>query len=542
MIARWGTPGLGAFGFGLTVVAHGSFVAMVAFLCASTIACGGYGIAIDRLTGERSSDAQTVVSGLATVLVMGTALAQLGWFGEHVLAGMVALGIALTAVPRTRQDVSLDRFTLIVGGITVALVVVLALLAPDPPILDGINHLFLIARLYDSGDLDLWNSLGANIVGEAVFAWGGGSDAGGLFERGVCTALTVWLVARELAAPSPLARLLFVVVAIVVVLDETPIVRGSTTLLLLAAITALRNARAGTICWRALVLAIALGATRHELGFLAVPLVLAAISRSRWLALGALWLAATFAIQALLGLPLAFALAKSAMMTAAIPLAWLLVHLLGLERERADVAAVFAGSAFLLALVTYAIHPARHVAAATGGAWLGIAFAFVIACDGVERGGIRLGALSLVISVLVTEALVLPGHDPRASQRRMCAFLEPVLAIRDRLELDGDAAHHDVAVLQASTPVGAAIAFWGRSAGGLDFDRNPIADVSTRRAQFLSPIAMDSLRGAGYLLCEDLPSTTMERRTVTYRRALADVESRLVLVGSRGIARLFRVN
>jgi hypothetical protein len=229
---------------------------------AAGIACFGYGTALGRWLAPASSPASAAASaalGLAALLVLGTALGQLGLFSREAQLAVVAVGLACCALPARRRgaskvpaDVSSkaaadnasgaqvaassparpgtghDRpetghaasapapwrsralIALAVAG--AALTLGFEALDLAPVLGDGANYAVELARLWQTGSLGqqgtlggLSGQLGGQLAGAGVFALGGGPLSAGLFDAGAAAALLVLLLA-ETAERSPKPR------------------------------------------------------------------------------------------------------------------------------------------------------------------------------------------------------------------------------------------------------------------------------------------------------------------------------------------------
>ena len=567
---------------------HATFAGGLAWVIACAVACSGHGGALARLTGARLSPPLAATAGLAAMLVVATLLGALGLLAGLVQRGLVLAGIALAALPRGPWDPApaggAARFRRLLGALAALLVIVLALVSLETPASDDANHVLAVKRLWDTGALaGAPYTSGLHVAGEALLAWGHGAAAAGVFEA-FCAALLVLVIAAELPAEDTLAaRLAHWIAAAVIVLAPPTHGQLSATLFHLAAILSLRapleERRTG---WHTLGFAAALALLRHELLFLAVPYAAAAVllprasrpsRRQISLALAA-WLVVAFGLGLALGLPPGNALGKAFALLAAVPLAALLLRLLGALPWRGRHGAVcFALVSYLLAVAAYAIPPARHAATATAAVTGAVALLVLVtsvaaasaaaaasdaarglaaaprlaaasrlaAAPRLAEGRIHPAAASLVIGIFASTSLLLPAFEEDHVAPRFAAAL---LAWRERLVLDPDRAHAFVHAAQLRAPAGARLAFWGLSAARLDFARNPIRDVSFSGRVLLAPLAPHALDGADYLLLEDLrppPRYDRETKITTFPLALEAAADRLEFVATEGTAHLFRV-
>lgn len=559
---------------------HGTFLGGLAWVIACAVACAGHGGALARVTGAPLAPALAAAAGLAAMLVSSTILGALGLFSGPVQRAIVLLGVALAALPRGPWDpeparAGAARFRRVVGALAALLLVALALVRLETPVGDGANHVLAVKRLWDTGALaGAPHTSGLYVAGEALLAWGGGAAAAGVLEA-FCAALLVLVIAAELSAEDTLAaRLALALAAAVIILEPPTPGQMPATLFHLAAILALRapleERRTG---WHTVGFAAALALLRHEFVFLAVPYAAAAVVLPRlgqpsrrqvgvWLALAA-WLAISFGLGLALGLPPGNALGKAFAMLAAAPLAALLLRLFGaLPWRGPHGAACFALASYLLAVVAYAIPPARHSATATVAVMTAVALLVLVASvaaaasaastvSGAAQGlvpsprpaagWLHPAAASLVIAIFASTTLLLPAFENDRVGNR---FATALIALRERLALGSDRPHDFVHAAQLRAPAGARLAFWGVSAARLDFARNPIRDVSFSGRILRAPLAPPALAGADYLLLEDLraaPRYDRQTRITTFPPALEAVADRLEYVATEGTAHLFRV-
>jgi hypothetical protein len=561
--ARWPLAALGAGAAAAAWPLEGTFAGGLLWVIACAVACAGHGHALGRALGLPLAPPLALVAGLAAMLVPSTLLGTLGLFSEPVQRAVVLAGVALAALPPGPWDPGpaggVGWFRGALGALAALALVALALVRLETPLGDGANHVLAVKRLWDTGALDpAPHTLGLHIIGEALFARGGGAEAAGVFEA-ACAAFLVLVIAFELPAADTLAaRLAFLLAAAVIVLEPPAPGQMSATLFHLAAVLSLRTAieerRTG---WCVLGYAAALAMVRHELVFLAAPYAAAAAAlphverpsrRSVALALAG-WFAAALAIQLALGLPVGNALGKSFGMLAAVPLAALLLHLLGpVPWRSAHGALCLAAASYMIAVAVYAIHPRLHAGSATGATTLAIALLVLAAAVPDPRRGpgapLRPAAAWLVIAMFAATKLVLPSFGTAANARVAGRFTSAVIALRERMVLGTERGHDAVRAAQLRAPTGARLAFWGVSAARLDLARNPIRDVSFSGGGSREPIAPRALDGVEYLLVEDLmPAPRFERPDPEprYTPALDRVAGRLELVATEGTAHLLRV-
>lgn len=561
--ARWPLAAIGAGAAAAAWPLEGTFAGGLLWVIACAVACGGHGRALGRALGLPLAPPLALAAGLAAMLVPSTLLGTLGLFAEPVQRAVVLAGVALAALPRSPWDPEPagggGRFRGALVALAALALVALALVRLETPVGDGANHVLAVKRLWDTGALDpAPHTLGLHVVGEALFARGGGAEAAGVFEA-ACAAFLVLVLAFELPAADTLAaRLAFLLAAVVIVLEPPDPGQMPATLFHLAAVLSLRAAieerRTG---WYVLGFAAALAMVRHELVFLAAPYAAAAAvlprlerPSRRFVALAlAAWFAAALAIQLALGLPAGNALGRSLGMLAAVPLAALLLHLLGSVPWRGVYGGLcVAAATYMIAVATYAIHPRQHAASATDATTLVIALLVLAAIVPDPRRGpgtsIRPAAASLVIATFAATKLALPSFGTASNARVAGRLTSAVVALRERLVLGAERGHEAVRAAQLRAPAGAHLAFWGISAARLDLARNPIRDVSFSGGGLREPIAPRALDGIEYLLVEDLmpaPRFARPDPEPRYTPALARVADRLELVATEGTAHLLRV-
>lgn len=546
-------------------LARGTVAGGIAWVIVLGCACTGFGIAVERASGQRVSAPLTAATGLAAWLAVSTVLARLGWLGATVQLAAVLSGIAATLVPRVAPRPSGPRDAgpgavarAALGGVAALLVIAISLMAPQSSIEAGWNHALAIKRLWDLGLLSGGpHQAGLQLVGEAYAALPLGAQFTSVFDGGLCAALVIFLVMSELRGPDrELATLLSVLVVVAIILKPVDNAAWSATLFHLSAILSLRAPLAhGRTAWHTVTAAIALGLVRDECWLLAAPYALAAIAlpriarpSRRLVAAGlALWLVTAFAAVLATGVRTGTAIAKALPLVGAIPLGGLLLHLLGATAWRSALGVTCVALAgYQLALATFALLPAVHSADITFAAWLpvGLAIAIDLVARETSDPYVRRGAPALAIVFLASTLLVLPMFRRRDSDEMFARLAYAVIAWRERPVLGTERPAEDIYRAQLQIPAGATLAFWGRSAARLEPRRNPIRDVSARTGA-LAPIAPASLRDAGWLIVED-PGSAIVRdpwlRERVSKPAIADVSDLVELHATVGIAHLYRVH
>lgn len=490
-------------------------------------ACHGYGRALERVTGQRVGLASTIVAGLAGLVTGSIVLGRLGVLVLEVELGAIALGLLCCGIrPLTHDRVPGERAAIAGGIAVVAALAAVAIARLDLVIADGLNHTFLVKRLWDTGGLgQLPHQLGADPFAEAYFAIAAGPQAAAIFGAAVAPALVVALLFERLVAGgSRRALAVFCALAVPIVLAPTMTSQWLAVALHAAAFFTLGDAIAARrIGWHAIACAAALAATRHEYALLAVPYVAAAIaiplqlarSRRAGVALAAGWFAVLVAFQLALAVPPRHAIVNAALLLAALPFTRALLGLLGDEPPRSAVAVLcFATSSYGLAVVLDAIRPAQHDPIASGAIWLSVAMCVAAAPAWAEAAADRARArlhpeiAAVVIALFIAATVFVPNSSPPERSKLVQRLSDALIAIKHRPATGaGHRAHRDLRALQAQLPAGAAIGFWGQSPAELDFRRNRIVDISWpvdrhRNEQYLQMIEPRSLNGKDYILVE----------------------------------------
>lgn len=527
---------------------HGTLAGTLGWLVGMTLAAVGAGKALTRTIRAPHAFALELAIGAAALVASATLLAQLGVLSDAVvLAIVIAGGLCNVLDTNSRLVLPGHAWRWIVGGLAATVLVTAALARPEAPTIDGINYVFRVHQLHQLGRFTDTYSLGADVVGQALFSWVPGADHANLFDAW-CAVGTLAIGAFLFGRADRSGDLVFGLLCIVVLLEPTTVLQPSATFFHLATICTLRaGAGEDRVCWPALLCASVLAMSRHELAFLALPYAIASVwpycrRRGRAVcvvAIAAGWILA-FASIYQLGQRLPLALAKSSILLASIPLGSFLAQLLGISDHRdfrwwTCVAAI----AYLLSLASYAAPPPLHASAVTTAAWIGFALAIIV--DAELRTIARLGAAPSMLAAFAAVSLALPPHDGARWGPVVQRFRTVVMSARERALVDDPASA--VRELQMQTAPGRPIAFWGRSAASLDHHRNPLSDVSTSRHRFLHPLPAPRLDGAAYLLFEDIPSLRIDRRsrTLVHEDALGAVAHRLRLVSSSGTAILYEV-
>lgn len=473
---------------------------------------------------------------------------------------------------------------------------------------DGENHALAIARLWQTGELaPRPGQLGGLFLGQAWVALGGGVRSAGLFDAGLCAALVILLFASACARPGGDGRglALWTLLALPIALQpETNVfsaTRWSSTLFVVAALLRLAavyapRADADADADRTdsrlavLVFAAALVALRAELSLMATALVAAALFRARpastpstpstpdatsatpasatarlraflraerrALALLGVWLLTVTALLLLRGQrPL-----TGPVLVVAFLLALFLVHhlipLLGFSRWRDEVSWAFVGAVGTSLQGAALIGgPTREAAFAVwfGAFAIALLRAFVLDDDRARRWARLRGPMGLLLAGLLGFTFLTPNLQNNRRRR----FIErPLLTLGavDQLRAGFEPAGNGLAELQAKIPPGAAVGFWGRSPTGLDFAKNPIADLSwgvapeasarRGRALFLSPITPRALAAQDYLLVEGVHIRAAYRGDpwrALPRSTTAEIDAYLDLIAESRSSRLFRV-
>lgn len=561
MIRRWWLAAFGACAVAAAVLGQGTIAGGVVWMIALAIACAGFGIAFERLTRQRVSTALTLAAGLAVLLAGSLVLARLGWLGRGAQLAAVAAGIAATGLPRAPRTEAAGgagpgiAAVAVLGGGAALLLIALALIRPSASD-DGASHAFLIKRLWDLGTLAGAHRSGLPIAGGAYAAWAAGASATSAFGAG-CAALVIFLVAGELSAvETGLARLVLAVVALVVVLRPMAGAEWPAVVFHLAAILSLRGPIAERrIAWHTLLAAIALGLVRDEYWVLAAPYALAALAtpwrawpRAR-VAVGlAVWFCVAVAILLALGARAGAAAAKAVAILGGLPLAALVLRMLGGVAWRSVLGAMCAAVAsYQLAIASSALPPEMHAAEAVFAIWFVVGVAGAIAVARLEPSPaapwLRPAGAVLAIALIALTALGLPMFRPIERRAMTAPFTAAVAAWRDRIVFGAGRAADDVHAAQLRIPAGAAIAFWGHSAARLEFRRNPIRDVASDGGG-AAAITEARLRALPWWIIEDQPIGGRRDPWSGDRArssALVEASGRLELHDTIGSARVYRV-
>jgi hypothetical protein len=203
-------------------------------------------------------------------------------------------------------------------------------------------------------------------------------------------------------------------------------------------------------------------------------------------------------------------------------------------------------ASYQLALATYAIAPSVHVAEATFAAWLAFGLTLVMSSDLISRPRaepyVRWGTASASLAVLISLTLIYPSVKPAGSGRVVWRFTSAIIAWRRHIG-GADRWAEDVRAAQLRVPAGARVAFWGRSAADLDFQRNPIRDLWGDNGE-LTPVVAANLRDIDWLIVEDIAMRGAYDPWLG-KYALASptqrVTRRVTLEDSFGVAHLYRV-
>jgi hypothetical protein len=495
-------------------------------------ACHGYGRALERATGQRVGVASTIIAGLAVLVTGSIALGRLGVLGLEVELGAIVLGLLCCGLaPLARERIPGERAAIAGGIAVVAALAAVAIARLDLVIADGLNHTFVIKRLWDTGQLGhLPHQLGTDPVAEAYFAIAAGSQAAAIFGAAVAPMLVVGLLFERLAAGgSRPALFVFCALAVPIVVVPTMTSQWLAVALHAAAFFALGDAIAARrIGWHAIACAVALAATRHEYVLIAVPYVAAAVvlplrlarSRRAEVALAAGWFAVLVGFQLALAVPPRDAIVNAALLLAVLPFTRGLLGLIGDEPPRGAVAVLcVAAGSYGLAVVLDAIRPAQHDPVASGATWLAVAVCVAAApawAAVADRTRARLHPeiVAVVIALFIAATVLAPNFSYPERGKIVTRLAGALYAIKYRPATGaGRRGHRDLRALQAQLPAGAAIGFWGQSAAELDFRRNQIVDISWpvnrhRDELYLQMIEPRSLRGKDYVLVERVKIAT----------------------------------
>lgn len=553
--------------------------------------------------------------GYALLTLLGTALAQLGLFAAPVQRGAVVLGVAALAAlasqlePAPGSPPRRAGWGAWLGVVSVGVALaILQLYAVDLVIHDDeINHVMALARLWDAGDLvPLRLSLGGQVVGEALASLSAGAESP-FFLDGL-GALALLGLALSLGAARGKAMLpaLAVMGAWMLLFyppEDTFTLRWPAGALHLGLFALLRqlfdeapalgspapgssapgSSEGGASAPRrgeqALVslLALALASLRSEL----VPVALVYVASA--FVLGPRGAARRWTRQ-----QLALALAAAFLTLFALGLASGGAPLLAASKAAACLVAVALARAALLVLGTFPWWSALGAAAlayCTGvvssrlgllpigvnsfnvGLSLFVHAPFLLALL-VEEGGARRGArLYPLVAALLLGWVLADVHQAAFTRNNPLTTSTVELGMRGELaQASGLAADQEALSLrlrrlQARTPRGAALGLWGRSAGSLDYRRNPIRDVSwtaisahrrSNRAAFLGGLTAQSLAGVDYVIVESFASPLrvveserfypkFDRPLPTFSTPTSLVADRLELVAEEGNEQLYKV-
>jgi hypothetical protein len=538
---------------------------------ALTAACAGYGDQLAWALGERLTIGAAVVTGLACLIAGSTLIAAAGWLSRPVELGLVGLGLALCAIGRRgdpARAIPTDRRLLVFAALAGALLVGSEITTASPWATDGVNHAMAIKRLWDSHAAGaLPGQAGGLIVGESYLALIGGPGTAGAFDVGLCAALVVLLLASELAGRRDGVALAgFAILMIPVVLNPeptvVPVARWSGTLFHLASWFALHRATAERRPAGCLVpIALALIALRWEFAVIALPYLAAGwllardapISRAAMGCALAAWLITLIALGPASPLGVVHALEVTAIAGLAVAV---LVPVISTYPRRSELGVlVFVVVAASLATAVGVVPPAAHSAAQPWLLWFTVPAAVcALSNDGLggPLGGpgprIRLAVVAVTFTVTIARLALAPNFiDPR--RLRLRDRLTDAVAELQYTAVAGydDRQDQAAAQLQRAVPPGAPLGLWGISAGGLDYTRNPIADLSWSRGELLAPVSRAALRGVRYLIVESVASPALASARIRdpwgvgQLPALRDVEHQLVLLATEGTTRLYRV-
>lgn len=585
----------------------------LAWAGAALIACAGYGSALELALRYRRGQGLgglwrarpspqtpagpapllplTVTLGLVALLLLGTALGHLGLFSAPVVRALVALGllIALVLPPR----VEAPRAPMAVGGV-LALGFLLACLrlAGEGRVVsdDDINHLMALARLWQTGAFPaMQQQLGGQLAGEALFTLAIGSWAPFFFD-GICGLLVFWLMTeratrREDGFAMPVLVIVFFWMLLLEQSSVAIVCRWPSALLHVALFSWLRDRDLGRDLGlgsldddrarglgSVVVLGLGLASLRFELVPVALLYVAAAVARD----LLPTWSrrdmarAAAAAVLVLAGLgvlgghSIPLALGKAVACLAAVPVALLVLLFLGTFRwwSAPGLALIAIGAGFIAASLSLTPAGSRSVAVMLAV----VLHAPLLAALLVERAAFSrwgtpvtgAGRLYPVVAAAVVMAIFLQSLWPLALHHHFRSpFTTRFVDFIDRLErigtTGGDSAiDQRMRRLQHRIPAGARLGVWGKSAGRLDYRRNPITDVSwspaTGRRVFLAGITRKQLDDLDYLVVEAFVRTRWRDYVVedevvkaTHSVPTIFVEDRLELVAAEGWERLYKV-
>lgn len=567
-------PVVAGAGLGAFAIARGpSLLGAVVWSAAVLLACHGYGLVLERLTRVRVSAALTVVTGLSLLCAVGTLVARAGLLHRNVELGALLLGLAACALPRSGPPVVPNRnLVLTVISIATGVLLVIVVLGKDlPPIGGGANHVLSIKRMWDLGGFGmLHQQLGFQLVGESLFSWATGAQIAAIFEAGVCAGLVVWMLASELASRPAIGIPAFVIMAVPVALYPENSDQWSGVLLHMCAFFTLGPAIAERrTAWHTIVFSVALMTLRTEYIVLAVPYLVAAVVMPRFdrlprraiaIAIAA-WTILLLGFQIILAVPPMRAVWNLLPLLAVIPVVWLVGYLAGIRTWRSAFSTLwFASLSALVAVFVDAIRASQHIETASVALWFVLGAGSLASLELVEDrdphepiasspGRMVPGAGAFVLAI-VFSAISFTPYFAYDRYGMMLRHYHAVMMFRDQVNLGCMMwTHEDVRAMQEIVPPGAKLLFWGQSAALLDFRRNQIRDTSwpavaraRRERNFLPSLTPESLRGAEYLILEDLESNSApDPWDMGYVATTAAVEDRLLEVGRSGVARLYRV-
>ena len=544
----------------------GTLASGFAWTLAMLVACLGFGTALDRICGYRTSLGVTIVSGLACLVVLGTALATAGQLTVGVQLGMVMLGVLLASLHRSDgppMSRALLAFVVVAGVFLLAI----ALIRMDLVISGGANHGYAVKRQWDLGSFGwIHHQLGAQLVGESFFALTRGAHAAGIYELAIACTLVLLTVAGELGRPrrETTVMALFFLVAVPIVFGPKMTPQWSGVLFHLAAFAALQRAIAARrVGVHTIMCALALAMSRHELVVIAVPYLAAAIALPRgwrgsprsWTVCILGWIAILVALQVGLTVPLWQAVLNGGLILLALPLTWCVLRVAWRGESRGAIAVLCFGTlSSALAVGIWAIRPLQHDVPASFAVWLGASLCVMPALGtSLDSGGPLRAPAAYAITVLLLGFMLveptLENNDRYIYFRR----LEGALYALEQRAVRGDelGPHLDVRRLQELVPVRARLGFFGQHGAALDFRRNRLRELSwpvarsRRDERFLTPLAAPSLRGVDQLIVEGVLTHGVGEDEPSWDRlgppAIAEVEDMLELRACVGAACLYEV-
>lgn len=564
----WRRGVVGGIAAALGLAQPGTEIGGVAWCVAFVVACSGFGIAIERATRQRRSEGLSVAVGFSAMLLGSLVIARVGLLTGPVQLAIVGAGIAAVLLPRRGKAAgpvprAAAAFAVVMGIAVLAV----ALIRLDPAIGDGVNHVFVVKRLWDTGRLGvLHHQLGIQLIGESYAALTRGADAVGAFELGVCPGLVLGLLATEIAGRCDrYAATLFIFTALPIAL-QPDLAQWSGVVLSLAAFWSLAPAIAERrTAWHTIIAALGLIALRHEYAIIGVLYVAAAVALPRGIGLTrravavaiACWLALLIGVGIPLGVRPGTAVIDAVLLLAAIPVTALVLRLSGSFRWHSPFAVLWFGTITLaLALALEAVRPAQHIAPAGAAMWLAANLATIAAIEppaaqpGPRRAQLGVFGSAIAAAAFVVAAILGPAYDGDLHARVVQRFYNAVVMLRDRRELAEVARTSAyVPALQERVSPGARIGFWGRSAAQLDFRRNPIRDLSwpassdrRRDKYYLVPLQRANLSAADYLIIESLaPNAEPDPWGTSVGPATEDVAPYLEPLASSGAMQLYRV-